>query len=497
MRLYDLAISYYEQALNIFHSLDENAQTLRDIGCCHQGIGSNLIKKEEYQKSIEHYEKSLEFLRKINDKHYSGYSFGGLAECYMALGKDEEFQKNMSEFDEFVKNINNQFFLYSVSNKKAKYYYQQRQYKKSLEYAKEALSLISKSDKRNLAGLYETLALASSHAGTPQETAGYIEKLNQLKKEAFDEERTKSVTEMEVRYETAKKELEIEQQQHIIVRQNMHRNVLAAAIVVSAIILVLLWYMLALRNRRNRALTERNNALAEMNATKNKFFNIISHDLKNPAVSQRTALQKLIKHAQLWDADTLTEYYHDLLKSADGQVELIYNLLGWAQLQTGRMAFTPDTFVLADILPDISLICKMAENKDITFTAQFPQNTLVTCDRNMISSVICNLLTNAIKFTSAGGQVTFDVTPVSSLSDRKGTPLQHTISIIDTGVGMTPEQIQNLFRLDTAHSRTGTAGEQGSGLGLIVCKEFLEKHGSKLHVESEEGKGSRFWFTLN
>jgi len=210
-------------------------------------------------------------------------------------------------------------------------------------------------------------------------------------------------------------------------------------------------------------------------------------------------LQLLIKNARLWDADTLTNYYQDLLKSAEGQVELLYNLLNWAQIQTGRMAYTPAAFNLpARIRSDISLIRKMAENKGIAFVVDMPEDALVTGDSNMLSTVVRNLLTNAVKFTPAGGTVTLNISPCDP--NRVSNPVrvgQYTISVTDTGVGMSEEQIRNLFQLGSGQSRRGTADEQGSGLGLIVCKELLGKHGSELHVESEEGRGSRFWFEVS
>jgi signal transduction histidine kinase len=123
-----------------------------------------------------------------------------------------------------------------------------------------------------------------------------------------------------------------------------------------------------------------------------------------------------------------------------------------------------------------------------------PEDAVITGDGNMLATVVRNLLSNAVKFTPAGGQVTLDISPV--ITGNEATDCQFSISISDTGIGMTKDQINNLFRLDSARSSLGTAGEQGSGLGLIVCRELLEKHGSVLQVESEEGKGSRFWFVV-
>jgi len=114
----------------------------------------------------------------------------------------------------------------------------------------------------------------------------------------------------------------------------------------------------------------------------------------------------------------------------------------------------------------------------------------------MIVTVVRNLLSNAVKFTAAGGTVTLHISPTSPTSPISPASPTYTISVTDTGIGMTPEQIQTLFRFDSQKSRDGTTGEQGSGLGLIVCKELLQKNGCQLHIESEGGHGSRFWFEL-
>jgi signal transduction histidine kinase len=133
------------------------------------------------------------------------------------------------------------------------------------------------------------------------------------------------------------------------------------------------------------------------------------------------------------------------------------------------------------------IIKSMAERKDIDFEAHTPSSAVITGDENMLVTVVRNLLTNAVKFTGAGGKVSLQITECNS---------KYIVAVSDTGVGMSPEQLQNLFRIDRQHLRKGTAGEQSSGLGLIVCKEMLEKNGSRLNVESEEGKGSRFWFEI-
>ena len=327
--------------------------------------------------------------------------------------------------------------------------------------------------------------------GMYQKAYIHLEELVTLRAKVMDEQSQKQINYLTARFDADRREMKIKEME---IREKVRKVQIAAGLVVSVVILALLWYLLRLRNRRNHALTERNEALVEINATKDKFFSIISHDIKNPAIAQRDALKRLVKNASVWDAATLANYYDSLLESAEGEVELVYNLLGWAQIQTGRMVYTPSTFNLASGLrSDISLIRNMADKKGISLDVRIPEDADVTGDSNMLATAVRNLLSNAVKFTPADGTVTLDI----SLCDKEVCPLAYTISITDTGIGMTEEQINSLFRLDSARSRRGTAGEQGSGLGLIVCKELLEKHGSVLHVESAPGSGSRFWFTIS
>jgi len=162
------------------------------------------------------------------------------------------------------------------------------------------------------------------------------------------------------------------------------------------------------------------------------------------------------------------------------------------------MEYKPSTFnLVAALQPDIDVVKSMAAHKNITFDTLMPPRASVTTDENMLKTVVRNLLTNAVKFTAAGGTVTLDIS--SCNNGNVACPVVMTtyiITVSDTGTGMTTKQIDYLFRLDSRRTREGTAGEQSSGLGLIVCRDMLEKHGSTLHVESEEGKGSRFWFEV-
>ncbi|MDR1525223.1 MAG: ATP-binding protein, partial [Tannerella sp.] len=191
-----------------------------------------------------------------------------------------------------------------------------------------------------------------------------------------------------------------------------------------------------------------------------------------------------------WDAATLKEFYHELLDSANSNVELLNNLLNWAQVQTGRMQFKPTAADLSGTLRDeICLIRRMAEQKGVNFNVEIPVRTFVTADPRMLATIVRNLLTNAVKFTPEGGTVTLS----AEMTEEK----KAEITITDTGTGMTQEQITSLFCLDSRPSQPGTAGEQGTGLGLTVCREMLERHGSVLQIESQPNRGSRFRFVID
>jgi signal transduction histidine kinase len=475
----DMAEKYFLKAKEILSDLPAN----RTLAVVLNSLGYLYYLQEKNDEAYKNTMESIKIFESLGNKNGEVDSKIILAQLYSREKKYSEALKLAHQCLQDAEDIGIFGIKYNSIDVLADIYYAAGNYKQCEEYLHKELTLLeSTTHTRQYALVYFDLVHVYAQLGQKDKIVEALEKYNGLMHEALRTDVQNAYSEMEIKYETEKKELEIERQQHIIGRQNMQRLVLAGGLTLAVVILVLLWFMLRYRSRRNRALTE-------MNATKDKFFSIISHDLKNPALAQRDALKLLIENAGSWDAALLADYYNELLKSAEGQVELLYNLLNWAQVQTGRMPYTPAPFNLVTRLrPDIALLRKMAESKDITLSVEMPEDALVTGDANMLSTVIRNLLTNAVKFTGKGGRV---LLAVEASGDGK-----HTVSVSDTGTGMSEEQRRNLFRLDSPYSGKGTAGEQGSGLGLIVCRELLEKHGSALHVESREGVGSRFWFEI-
>jgi signal transduction histidine kinase len=196
----------------------------------------------------------------------------------------------------------------------------------------------------------------------------------------------------------------------------------------------------------------------------------------------------LVEQIREKDYDGIDEYAGYILQSSKRAMNLLSNLMEWSRSQTGRMDFSPEHFELVQFLGDIiPLFDILVLQKSIEIVREFPTNIVAFADKDMLSTVFRNLISNAIKFTQPGGMITMTVT-----REQNGI----FISIRDSGIGIPQNMICKLFHVDQSYSTPGTNNEQGTGLGLILCKEFIEKHGGKIWVESEVGKGSTFRFTL-
>ncbi|MBE9509296.1 MAG: PAS domain S-box protein [Bacteroidetes bacterium] len=234
-------------------------------------------------------------------------------------------------------------------------------------------------------------------------------------------------------------------------------------------------------------LKENQKYLKELNASKDKFFSIISHDLRSPFNSILGFTELLWKNSGDFSKAEIEKIAYDIYKTGNETIDLLNNLLEWSSSQTGKLKINAENFFLKSVIDDtIDLLNEYAIKKNITVLNEVPGQIKVFADKNMINSVTRNLLSNAIKFTQ-NGDVRITAKDVNSFME---------CTITDTGVGMNPEDIKKLFRLDTEFSTPGTANEKGSGLGLILCKEFIEKNHGEIYIESKKGKGTSFMFKL-
>lgn len=234
----------------------------------------------------------------------------------------------------------------------------------------------------------------------------------------------------------------------------------------------------------NEDLIRQKESLLKLNETKDKFFAIVSHDLRGP-VANLYQLASLMENGEFRNEDMV-----GMLKtSASFTLNLLDNLLTWARSQSGELRTLPVRTNLRDLIMDIALFFKStAEGKNIKITPHFDTQAEAFCDVNMIQAVLRNLISNAIKFTPSGGEIEIQV--------REKSDGFIEISVVDNGIGLTEEDVQKLFHVRRHVSTLGTSGENGTGLGLLLCKEFVEKNGGYIHVSSIKNQGSSFSFTL-
>lgn len=244
-------------------------------------------------------------------------------------------------------------------------------------------------------------------------------------------------------------------------------------------------------NERKKAeviLTESKNKLNDLNATKDKFFSIIAHDLMSPFNTLIGFCSLLLRQAEKNDMNAVTLSAKLMQDSAEKTRSLLKNLLEWSRTQTGNIAYIPELFELSSILEEeTDLLLSSAQQKGIELQLNIPINTSVYADKYMLRTIFRNIISNAIKYTYPGGIIKVSV-------ENKQSDWQ--FKVMDNGVGMEPAVCENIFIIGAHKSEAGTQKEQGTGLGLILCKEFVERNAGKIWVESKLGEGSSFFFTL-
>lgn len=245
---------------------------------------------------------------------------------------------------------------------------------------------------------------------------------------------------------------------------------------------------ITLQKKAESTLIESEKRLIEINSTKDKFFSIIAHDLKNPFNDLIGFAQLLSMNVHKYDKEKLTQFSNIILDSSRRGYNLLENLLEWSRSQTGTLKFHPARIGIKKLVVEtIEAIEQQAKKKDIKLENRLDGTTQLFIDQNMMKTVIRNLLTNSIKYSDPKGKVLIEGVKSNN---------HYQIRIQDDGVGIKAKDIDKLFRIDQSYSTEGTANEKGTGLGLVLSKEFVERNKGKIWVESEYGKGSTFFIRL-
>lgn len=239
---------------------------------------------------------------------------------------------------------------------------------------------------------------------------------------------------------------------------------------------------------QNKLIVSKNQELNELNKTKDKFFSIIGHDLGNQFNIIVGFLEVLVTDFKKLDSGKVEHHLTNIYNSSKQAFNLLENLLTWARMQTNRIHYNPEKFnVSKKISESLELLIGASTKKNIDIEVFSEEEVNVSADINMFSTVFRNLVANAIKFTHENGKISIQIRKKDNFCE---------ICVKDNGVGISQEDIQKIFRIDSKHKTVGTSGEKGTGLGLILCKEFAEKNGGQISVKSVPGEGSEFCFTL-
>jgi signal transduction histidine kinase len=495
----DAALENYETALSYKDEVEDpryEAEALFNIAHLYTDQG-------KYDKALETHKRALSIRRDIRDKKNEALSLNDIGELYRLMKNEEKALANHVVALEIRQAAGDKRDLAESYNNIGILYFLQKNFERSIANLLLGLSAARDAQAREqIRKSYDYLSQCYSALSDYKKALAYKDDFVLINDFIQNEKTEQRLLATQNRYVMDQKQSQIERLDAIraerekeLQAQKQFRNLLVALIALAAVIVLLVLYLYIVKQRSNKVLQvvnakvqQQNLELQDLNATKDKFFSIISHDLKGPLNSFTSFSGLLINHTDSLSKDEIKMLAKDLDKSLKNLFTLLENLLEWSRSQTGNMEFKPERFDLPALLQqNKELLQAQASNKKITLEGLFQDALTINAHRHSVNTVVRNLISNAIKFTPEGGTITLGVKPGEG---------QVTVSIKDNGVGMPPEVIQKLFRIDTKHTTKGTADEKGTGLGLILCKEFIEKNGGRIWVESEVGRGSVFSFTL-
>lgn len=441
---------------------------------------------ESYKKSIEYAQKSIELSRKSDTQGLIVNNYNILGAAYRDLEKYEIAVDYFKKALLIVESESDEYNIHLLYDNLAETYLRMGKYELAIDYAKRSISISREKGIAFTRGFaHDIMAHAYKSIGKYKEALHHLYRSMYIKDSLFYLKKNQTISEIEAKYEHEKSRKELEQQKQIQQYQII-------IFVVSLVFLFGLAVQFYFRHRalrsKNELISRQNSELEELNRTKDKFFSILAHDLKNPIGTYKNMAELLADNVDSFEEEERNELFELMKKSSRKLVELLENLLTWSRSQRGIIPYSPGEVDPRIIIEDtVNLLRLQAENKSINISMDIEEGLTVFADANMLTTILRNLISNAIKFTPNGGKI------IVGLRDAV---VSNEFFVSDTGMGMSPEIIGKLFRIDVNPSTLGTQKEKGTGLGLILCREFVEKHGGTIRVDSSKGAGSTFVFNI-
>ncbi len=477
----DTAEIYFSKTIEIAKKIHDLKVETSALG----NIARNLMIKNDYQKAIEIFLKIPGKARKINDKTILAITYANIAVAYLNLAE---------------KKINKNAYFDS-----------------SLKYNAIALKNAEQLNSNSLkAYAYNGLTGTYKAMHDYKNAFKSLEKYQIINDSIFNQKKTEAIANVEAKYENEKKQLVIENLQKekqtdlkLIQKKNTIILIVIIGFLIVLVLSLFLYKLYRAKKQSLKLLDEKNKdilihkeeiaaqrdkiseiafELKKTNRTKNKLFSIIAHDLKNPFQGIIGFSEMIKEDAEKQNLNKIKKFAEYIFNVSNQTYKLLDNLLNFTRSQIGLIKYNPEIINIKELVEEgIVLVQSTAEVKGVKLIDETNQKHTAYADESMISTVIRNLISNAVKFTSEGGYVKVQT---ENSNDKV------VIKIIDCGVGIKEDDISKLFKADLNFTTFGTENEKGTGLGLVVCKDFTVKNGGTITVESEVGKGSTFTVTL-
>jgi signal transduction histidine kinase len=496
-----LAIDNYRKALSINTSIHDSAS----MAVNYNGLGSLFTDIKKPDSAIVNLTKALHLFTKIGRTDRQAIALANLAAIYPVY--PDSLKKAMDYFDQAWKIFNKcgwNHYKAEIRLGIGDVLFKQTKYKAAIQAYNESLQLNDQFNRGILLkkANYERLSEAYERIGDYKTALEYHILYTKYSDSLNQEEKYEKIVNLEKQYETKKKENEIlklnAKQELTEIQLRKNKQLKQLGYVTAFLLLLFVFFMLKkyyekiksnhLLEEKNRQIEQSEQELRLLNASKNKFFSIIAHDLKNPFHTVMGYSQLLSNDYDHFSEAERRKFAVDINQSTNNIFRLLQNLLEWSKAQTGRLKFMPIEIEFRRILENsVSVLGALAEQKKIQLIFNYNDNLKVFVDPTMVETVLRNLINNAIKFTPENGLVKIRAEQIEN---------QIRIDVCDNGIGISEEDVQNLFQIDSKVKRKGTNNEDGSGLGLILCKEFVDKNNGTLWVESTPGTGSTFSFTI-
>ncbi|MEP5612576.1 MAG: tetratricopeptide repeat-containing sensor histidine kinase [Cyclobacteriaceae bacterium] len=442
---------------------------------------------ERYDSAMAYYDESAVILKEINMNRAVAYIIGNKALVYWKRGENERAKNDLQEAIEMLKAYQDLFGMADYYNQLGSIFYEEKNREKALEYTSIGLKIaIEEGLKEQARDASYLLFVICQEVGKYEKAIGYQNQYYAYRDSIQNLDTTQELANLRTSFEVGQKQAEVD----LLIAQKRSNQIImitGGIILLIVICLVVIQYSHSkAKLRLNNKLEEQKDSLLSLNNTKDKFFSIISHDLRGPVNN----LSGLVGVTRYFLEDNNTDQLKDMIekmeRSVNRLIKLLDNLLHWSLQQRGNFPYTPEKLSLPGILAEVNeMFTDMAQSKNIKTELMVKEDFDLLLDKNTTATIFRNLLNNALKFTPNGGHVKI-------LAEKDSESNTAKVKIIDNGVGIPEAKLKVLFRLNENITTKGTLGEEGLGLGLQLVYEFVILNKGEVEVESTEGAGTTF-----